>query len=349
MSAWITHLGQATPERRIAQQELGAWLEPRLHPGADRRHFGRFIERSGIAWRGTVVDLLGEEGDRLYPVGAPHADALVRSRLFAERAPDLAVAAVRAACPDGVGRITHVVVATCTGAVAPGIDLLLIERLGLDPSVRRTMVGFMGCYAAVPALRVARDAVLADPTARVLVVCCELSSLHLQPGPSDDDLLAASLFGDGAGAAVVAGEPAGCAVRLGGDACAVVPDTGDRMAWIAGPTGFALRLAPSIGRHLAPVVGPLCDRLLAGTPRDAARWAVHPGGPRILDEVEQGLGLAPDALAASRRALAEGGNRSSGTVLAILADLVREPWTGPCALLAFGPGLSAEGLRLDRC
>lgn len=348
MPAWITRLGHALPGPPVAQAAVTAWLERRLAPGTDPKRLRSFGAHAGVEYRHAVFDLEGELGARLYPVGAAHADALERSRAFVRLAPPLAEAAVRAACPDGLPAITHLVVATCTGAVAPGLDLLLVDRLGLPLSTKRVMVGFMGCYAAIPALRIAADTVRADPAARVLVVCCELSSLHLHPGPADDDLVAACLFGDGAAAAVVEGAPAGCALRLVRDACTVAPDSGDAMAYIAAADGFRLRLSPSIAGALGVVLPELTDRLLAGMPRSALRWVVHPGGPRILDGVERVLALPAGALASSRAALAAAGNRSSGTILAILAEECRQPWTGQLAVYAFGPGLTAESMLLER-
>lgn len=350
MPAWITHVAHALPGAAIAQADITAWMEQRLPAGADPGRLRRFSTRAGVDFRHSVLDLMGAEGDAMYPAGAPHADTQVRSRAFARLAPALAVQAVHAACPDGLPAITHLVVATCTGAVAPGLDLLLIDALGLPRSTRRTMIGFMGCYAAMPALRVAWDTVRADPTAKVLVVCCELGSLHLQLGPDDDALVAACLFGDGAAAAVVqaGSEPIGTGLRIVRDACAVVPDTGDQMAWIAAADGFRLRLSPSIPRSLGTVLPGLTDTLLAGVARSEARWAVHPGGPRILSDVGHGLGLAEGALAASHAALRSAGNRSSGTVLAIIGDMCRSSWSGPLAAYAFGPGLTAEGFLLHR-
>lgn len=350
MHAWISHVAHALPGRAIAQADIASWMEARLPPGSDPARLRRFSTRSGVDFRHSVLDLFGAEGEAMYPAGRPHADALERSRAFARLAPPLAVQAVRAACPEGLPAITHLVVATCTGAVAPGLDLLLIDALGLPRSTRRTMIGFMGCYAAMPALRVAWDTVRADPAAKVLVVCCELGSLHLQLGPDDDALVAACLFGDGAAAAVVQAseEPVGLGLRMVRDACEVVPDTGDQMAWIAAADGFRLRLAPGIPRSLTTVLPGLTDTLLGGLPRSESRWAVHPGGPRILNDVSRGLGLAEDALAASHEALRSAGNRSSGTVLAIIGEMCRSSWSGPLAAYAFGPGLTAEGLLLHR-
>jgi predicted naringenin-chalcone synthase len=348
--AWITHLGYALPGPALGQDAIGEWLEQRLAPGSNRERWRRFSRRSGVAERHSVVDLLGDEGQELWPRGGlGHAGTARRSALFEQRALPLATAAVRAAAEDLAG-VTHLVVATCTGAVAPGLDLQLVRELGLSRSVRRTLIGFMGCYAAIQALRVARDACRADPSARALVVCCELSSLHFQAGPSDDALLAACLFGDGASAAIVQAAPRalGVGLRLAGDASAIIPDSAGQMVWYAGDQGFVLGLSPAITGALAGDLAPLRDELLGERREAPARWVVHPGGPRILDAAERALALEAGALDGSRRALARGGNRSSGTVLAILADEVRDSWRGPLGMMAFGPGLTAEALLLER-
>ncbi len=240
-------------------------------------------------------------------------------------------------------------VATCTGAIAPGLDIQLVQSLKISRRVRRTMIGFMGCYAAIPALRVARDACRADRNAVVLVVCCELGSLHFQPGPADDALMAACLFADGAAAAVVQSgdQPDGAGMRFHNDASVLVPDTDEHMAWEAGPRGFILRVAPTVGKALALELDELKRELLPdGRP---ARWAIHPGGPRILEAAAEKLALKRDDLSASYATLAQGGNRSSATILAIMDRELATPWSGPIAALAFGPGLTAEGLVLERC
>ena len=336
---WISHLGHALPGEPLPQATMAEWIERRVHPGSDRAKLHRFANRSGVATRHSVLDLLGDDGERFYPEQRPWPDARARNRAYATHALPLALAAVRDACPDGLpAGITHLVVATCTGAVAPGLDIQLVEALGLGPRVRRTMVGFMGCYAAIPALRVARDACAADPRARTLVVCCELGSLHFQPGPADDELLAACLFGDGAGAAVL------CT----GDAARLIPDTTNEMAWEAGPQGFLLRLSPTVARALGADLDPLTEDLLGGRAIAECRWAIHPGGPRIVEAVGRRLGLDGAALTHSLDALAAGGNRSSATVLDILGRHARAGLAGPCALVAFGPGLSAEALLVER-
>jgi len=358
MPAWITHLGYAKPGPAVAQAEYAAWMETRLVAGTSIEKWRRFNARVGVHARHSVLDVFGADGERYWPpagVGAP--GTAERSRDFSRLAPPLAMDAITAMAggphlvAELVKGVTDVVVATCTGAVAPGLDVDLVKRLGLPGSTRRTVVGFMGCQAAIPALRVARDTCVAKPGARVLVVCCELSSLHLQAGPDDDALLAACLFGDGASAALVADAPEGLALRCCGEATALIPASGDQMSWYAGDRGFVLGLSPHITASLRHELAPLAKALAADagiTSAAAVSWIVHPGGPRILDAAEAALDLPRGHLDASRHALAEGGNRSSGTVLAILHDHPAISVPGRFGMIAFGPGLTAEALLLER-
>lgn len=350
MHVWISHLGHALPGPALPQADIVDWLEPRLTSDSDVGRLRRFAARTGVTSRHSVLDLFGPEGDELYPRYAVHADAGMRSRAFSRHSVPLAAAAVRQACPGPLPAITHVVVATCTGAVAPGLDLQLVEALGLSRRVRRTMITFMGCYAAVPAMRVAWDACRADPSAIVLVVCCELSSLHFQPGPQDDALIGACLFGDGATAAIVQSheEPLGTGLAIIRDASQVVPETATHMAWQASATGFTLRLSPAIGASIGTVLGDVVEQLSQGMPHASLRWAIHPGSLRMVDDAERLLGLLPKTLDPSRNALSGAGNRSSATVLTVLEQQLSTAWTGPLALLACGPGLTIDGLLLER-
>jgi alpha-pyrone synthase len=351
-AVWISHLGHALPGRAISQEEAVSWLEPRLQAGSDHAKFHRFAGSSGVSFRHSVLDIHGAEGERFFPTGGgPGADMNARSATFDRAALPLALAAVHAACPAGLGEITHIIVATCTGAVAPGLDIQLATALKLRADVRRTMIAFMGCYAAIPALRTAWYTCRADPRARVLVVCCELGTLHLRPGPADEELIAALLFADGASAAIVeaAASPAGLGLRIVNDASVLVPDSAELMTWAAASDGFALHISPRISSTIGTDLVPLSDRLLgAGRLPSCARWAVHPGGPRIVNAVETRLALGVGALASSRAELAEGGNRSSATVMTIVERELRTPWQGPLALLAFGPGLTADALLIER-
>ena len=262
--------------------------------------------------------------------------------LYAEHAPALAEAAVRdlAAAAGGdwdAGGITHLVVASCTGFVAPGIDQLLAARLGLPASVERTLVGFMGCYAAVAALRTARHIVRSESAACVLVVTVELSTLHLQDASDPEPLLAQLLFGDGAAAALVTATPAGLSIDT--PFSLALPDSAGLIRWDIGDTGFAMHLSGAVPARIAAALAEPGARALLS----ADTLAVHAGGRSILDAVEAALGLDPAMLEPSRAVLRDHGNMSSATLMFVLARLIGGGRGG--VAIAFGPGLAAEGFR----
>jgi predicted naringenin-chalcone synthase len=269
--------------------------------------------------------------------------------VYAEQAPILAARAVAAlgeqAAIDG---ITHLVVASCTGFTAPGIDQRLVTMLGLSPSVERLMVGYMGCYAAIVALRSARHIVRSEPDARVLVICVELSSLHLQEDARVEPLLAMLQFGDGAAAALVTGAPAGITrgIELGQPFAMTVPDTADLIRWDLGDHGFAMHLSGEVPGAIAQA---LAGTISLPVPVDSVDlWAVHAGGRSILDAVARALDLSPDALDHSRAVLRAFGNMSSATLMFVLARILAGEQAGQGIALAFGPGLAAEGLAFHR-
>lgn len=254
---------------------------------------------------------------------------------------------------DGIDRsdVTHLVTVSCTGFYAPGPDLDVVHGLGLAATTERYHVGFMGCYAAFPALRMARAFCQADPNAVVLVVATELCTLHLQPSREVDPIVAASVFADGAAAAVVSSRPpTGPALRMERFVDGLAPEGASDMAWTIGDHGFEMVLSSYVpkvvGEKSHEALGPLLADSGA-TIDDVARWAVHPGGRAILDRLAEGLDLPESALAASRSVLRRYGNMSSATVLFVLAELMAEPGLPdePIVAMAFGPGLTvASGL-----
>ena len=324
-----------------------AWARTQLDK-RKRPLFDRMAARSGIAHRWSI---LPEGTDGASPVdpggfyaGSPLPGTGERMELYGAAAPDLAMRAIEAL--GATGEITHLVVASCTGFVAPGIDQIIAARMGLAPSVERLLVGFMGCYAAVAALRSARHIVRSDPAARVLVVTVELSTLHLQEAHEMEPLLAMLQFGDGAAAGLVTAEPRGFALEA--PFATTLPDSAELIRWDITDRGFAMHLSGEVpARIAAGLADPEFARAATGgvDPREVDAWAVHAGGRSILDAVERGLALPPDALAVSRAVLEEVGNMSSATLMFVLASLLEGPPVSRGVALAFGPGLAAEGFR----
>ena len=346
--AYLNAVGTAVPDHDIHAAFI-AWARARTD-SRSTKVFDRMASRSGIAHRWSVLPPTAAGGSPVDDAGfyatEPHPGTAARMTLYAEHAPELAIRAI-AALRDriAIDGITHLVVASCTGFVAPGIDQIIARRLGLSSSVERLLIGFMGCYAAIVALRSARHIVRSDPTARVLVVTVELSTLHLQAVNAIEPLLAMLQFGDGAAAALVTADPVG--FELQAPFATTIPDTAGLIRWDITDRGFAMHLSGEVPGRIAQALTDPVFRAAAsgGQPADTIDgWAVHAGGRSILDAVEQAMALPHDALEASRAVLAEKGNMSSATLMFVLERLFAGPRIDRGVALAFGPGLAAEGI-----
>lgn len=358
--AHINAIGTAVPEHDI-HHSINAVMRTMLPDQRKRQLFDRMAERSGIDHRYSFMRADGQADEQeidaggFYPRGnfpTTHA----RMALYETEALRLAtraVAALKDEMPTGMlDGITHLVVASCTGFTAPGLDLQLVSYLGLQPDVQRTMVGFMGCSAAVPALRLAYQAVHTNPAARVLVINLELCSLHLQESSDLNCLLSLMLFGDGASAALVTAQPVGIAML---DFLAVIiPDSSELITWHIGDQGFKMHLSGQVPQRInhtlrEDIKRAGANKILRGQQvKDFDLWAIHPGGRSVLDAVETGLGLNPADLSSSRRILNNYGNMSSATVMFVLQDLLHQEQHQARGLaMAFGPGMVAETFRFQ--
>jgi len=295
----------------------------------------RIFAAAGVRSRHAVANPMDEDVSG-WGTGA-------RMERYIQEALPLGKQAVAGALDDAglaPGDVGLFAVATCTGYSTPGLDIRLASDLGMPPGLQRLLVGHMGCYAAIPGLAAVSDFVAARARPAVLL-CCELTSLHVQPAQADlQQVVAHALFSDAA-AAVVLEPGARRGRRLAGVVARTDPSTADHMTWDVTDLGFRMGLSPRVPDVLARHVGDVVAELLDGAGlavEDVAGWAVHPGGPRILDVVRDQLGLAEGQMAAARRVLAEHGNCSSATVLLVLQELADVD--GPVVAMAFGPGLT---------
>ena len=283
MPAYLNRVATAVPEHEVHDAFL-RFARGRLSEHPRRLAiFDRMAQRTGIEHRFSTIlprnDLDGEAVDEagVYRRGAFPGTA-VRMDAFEARAPELALRAV-AGLDLGEDRsdITHVVVASCTGFAAPGLDLELVARLGLNPSVERTMIGFMGCYAAINALKLAHHIVRSEPEARVLVVNCELCTLHLKDTDDLETLLSFCLWGDGCSAALVSGEPVG--LRIDSFRALLAADSADLMSWRVRDDGFDMVLSGRVPATVAKVLDANAETILRGAKcSEFTHWAIHPGG-----------------------------------------------------------------------
>jgi predicted naringenin-chalcone synthase len=354
--AYINRIGTAVPPNDIHKPFL-AFARTLLTEEKQVAVFDRMAERAGIARRFSCLRPgnleAGEvDADGFYQRGHfPSTET--RMKFYESQALDLARNAVDA-LEIGAERdaITHLIVASCTGFTAPGIDLQLCKAFGLRRDVARTIVGFMGCSAAVPALRLAQQAVRAEPSARVLVINLELCSLHLQETPDIETILSFMLFGDGCTATLVTAEPHGIALRDFRNA--VIPDSQSLITWHIGNQGFEMFLSGKVPTRIAQALREdlSCSDeagLLRGEgTQNIDLWAIHGGGRTVLDAVEIGLGLKPEKLRHSRSVLRDYGNMSSATVMFVLARMMAHGSPKQRGLaMAFGPGMVAETFRFS--
>ncbi len=361
----ILGLGTAVPSATLNQSEAQtvarslccdtpeqATFVPAIYGGSGilNRHIclGRSVVRD-------ILDGTRLSGSPFLPTGVPgERGPTTRQRMaiYENEAPALARRAAAEALSAAATlptEITHLVTVSCTGFSAPGFDVALVNDLGLSADVARTHVGFMGCHGALNGLRVAH-AFAADPSARVLVCSVELCSLHYHYGWDPPKVVANALFADGAAALIASSGKSRSGWTLLANGSHLIPEAADAMTWSVGDHGFDMTLSKRIPDAIAANLRGWLETWLAKHGRkmaDVRSWAVHPGGPKILDAVASALRLPDQALWASREILAEYGNMSSATGLFILKRLQDRKALGPCVAIGFGPGLNIEAALFE--
>jgi alkylresorcinol/alkylpyrone synthase len=334
----LTGAANAYPPSRTQQELWDGYFAGHYQQNRLAR---RVFSSAGVQQRHSVVDPLQEDVSS-WSTGRRMARYIDEAVPLAADAVTRALAAANLS-PAEVGLLA---VVSCTGYATPGVDHQLAAKLGFSTSLQRLFIGHMGCYGAVPGLGAVADYVTARRRPAVLA-CVELSSLHLQPPSTDlEQIVAHALFSDAAAAVVLepAGDPQSGLAVVDIAAC-TISDAASLMTWSITDTGFRMTLDRQVPDVLARHVGPAIDDLLTRNQLrrdDVQGWAVHPGGPRILDVVADRLGLTDDDLAGSRRVLAEHGNCSSATLLLVLEELRHRPMPvgAPVVAMAFGPGLT---------
>lgn len=366
MPAFINHLVTEVPALSYDQTFVRDFLKK--HLGEDRRiglAIHHIYKNSGIETRHSVIPDFSEssnsnglfcdsETQTLKTPGTAERNDIYKreaGKLFTK----LAQRIIDETPGVDAGSITHVITVSCTGFYAPGPDLDIVSSCKLNPSVQRYHIGFMGCYAAFPALRMAKTIIESDPSANVLVVAVELCTLHLKFNTDADSLISTSVFADGGAAVLVSGsaeKTLKSGFRVGELNTQLVPKGAGDMAWTIGNNGFDMVLSSYIPDILASGIRDLLDPILSKTDlgiQNVQNWAIHPGGRAILDKISTELNLAEDSISPSREVLSKYGNMSSATILFVLnAWRKRATETEqPVVAMAFGPGLTVELGTLD--
>ncbi len=361
----IESIGTANPPHAVDQADAAAFIRQTSGISESlKKRIPQILEKSGINCRySCLADYKRHfEEFEFYPQNPtlfPAPTTGLRNKVYQQEAVPLAKQAAEnclSQADASPSEITHLIVVTCTGFFAPGIDILLVKELGLPLSTERTVLGFMGCYAAFNGLKTAAAICRSNPNARVLVVCVELCTIHFQVPNTLESVIVNALFADGAAACLLRQMPkdeaAGkliyrtSATSL--DSCSL-----DAMSWEIGDTGFLMGLSPKVpeivAKNLPGFIEMICMKS-GVSPLEIGFWAVHPGGRQVLDRTLSALELSTCALADSYAILRDYGNMSSPTILFIIKRLMARRVAEDYGLgigLAFGPGLTIEGCVLE--
>lgn len=371
LSPKILAIGTAVPTHKISQQEHAKTLsEADGLTREDRLVLHTIYKRSGIAFRHSVLEefVNADENDNqvFHPSGkVPPATVARRMEIYEEFAAPLAMKAAEncfAQLPSlQKSDISHVVAFSCTGMYAPGLDIQMVEMLDLPRNAERTCINFMGCYAAINALKSAYHICRSEPEAVVLLAGVELCSLHYMKSTDNNQVVANALFGDGAAVVIVSARDFQNVNGLGGFVLnsfysEFEQSAGKEMVWRIGNHAFDLRLTPEVPAVVKENILPMLDKMYkrAGLSKeDVSHYAIHPGGTKILEACAEALDLHRDENAVSFSILRDFGNMSSVTILFVLQrylqSLTPEEKSGQGKMLAcaFGPGITMEAMILE--
>jgi len=369
MSSCISAIGTANPKHRIKQSSILEFMTRAF--GLDQNNalrLKKIYDHSGIDYRYSVIPDFGEENFDNHKFFAKNATlepfpcTQLRLKLYQHSAAEIATEAAQNCLqllPElSPSHITHLITVSCTGMHAPGIDIELVEKLGLNRNIERTCINFMGCYGAINALKVADYICRATDDATVLVVCIELCTLHFQKENTLDNWVANSLFSDGAAAVIIekshqTGNP-GSSLKLKTFYSEFVPEAHQEMGWYVGNMGFEMKLTSKVSKMIRNHIAPISDKLLKKAElslQDIGSFAVHPGGKKILEASETALGIPEKANLFAYDTLRDYGNMSSATVLYVLKKTMEDSRATQgenIMSFAFGPGLTVESLILQR-
>lgn len=368
MISCISAIGIANPANKFKQGRIYQFMADAS--GLDDNNRGRLksiYDNSGIQSRYSVIPDFGVDAAEDYEFFSPSAtlepfvSTAQRMALYQREAATIAEQAVKnclAAYPEEIlQQITHLITVSCTGMYAPGLDIDLVQKLGLKTTTERTCINFMGCYGAINGLKTADYICRANPEAKVLVVSVELCTLHFQKENSLDNWVANSLFSDGAAAVLVENQsdrlaPGAPHLALTHFYAEFLPEARNEMGWYVGNTGFEMKLTSKVSKQIKSNIAAITGRLMQSAGLNSLSqidaYAIHPGGRKILEAVEEALELPEESNAFAYDILQQYGNMSSATVLFVLQKVLQSTVKSNQQVLsfAFGPGLTVEGMVL---
>ena len=361
MNASISAIGTANPQHKISQEKIADFMvKAHQLQGREKDRLLALYRATGIQHRYSVLKDYGLENQNFEFYSKEHdlepfPTTAQRNGLYQQEALKLAKAAV-ANClsHDELARVTHLITVSCTGLYAPGLDIELVDALGLSTHVQRTAINFMGCYAAFSAIKIGRAICQSDHKAQVLIVCLELCSIHFQKSNQEDFILSNALFGDGAAALKMEYSEQSSGLGILATHGEILPEGTQEMAWQVGNLGFEMRLSRYVPDLIANGIDKLTNKLMKKGPWKLSEidyFAIHPGGKRILESIQQALNITSHQNRFAYQILRDFGNMSSPTILFVLKEiwdnLKKEDQGKRILSFAFGPGLTMESMILQ--
>lgn len=365
MKPLILALAIALPPYVLEQKEIAHKISQAFDlAGKDKEKFLRLYDNTLIQKRYSVLEDFQKPVGQWsfwgndFPQNLP--STYDRNQIYRKQAPELALEAARKVILNWGGKkddITHVINVSCTGMMAPGIELLLSKALALRPEVKRFGINFMGCFGAFRALEAAYDIVRSDKSSCVLITCVELCSLHMQLSTKPEVLIGNALFGDGAAAVIVGGQAANNRPlwEIKKFSSKIIDDSLNNMTWKIGQEGFVMKLSREVPSAIKNNIALFSKQILNNHNKQDIFWAIHPGGRKIVEDIEEVMELNSEQTESSWNVLKNYGNMSSATFLFVLNDLIEQANSDPAKEknkykytlgLGFGPGLSCESIFL---
>lgn len=358
MGAYLTSIGTAVPSNKYLQEDIAHFMcENMPLTDQEQKKLKLLYRATGIHQRHSVLDDFGKQkGSFLFFENTkdmePAPNTSTRMALYRSEATELAKEAIKNALKEqhNMSSFTHIITVSCTGMHAPGLDVDLIKALGLNNNINRLSINFVGCYAALNALGVAKQICNSQKSTKILLVSVELCTIHLQQNNNDDNILAHSLFSDGAAAAIISNASQQGALELTSNASFLSNNGKEDMAWQIGDFGFEMALSSYVPDIIRSGIKDLTEKLISEqniTLDDIKHYAIHPGGKKILEAIELELELDKEVNKTSYQVLRNYGNMSSATVLFVLQQTMSHVKSDDRVLsFAFGPGLTLESLLL---
>ena len=357
--SYIVAIETALPEHKHPQDAIIDFYQNSTDDENTKRKIKVIAIKAAINTRYSVLDDFSKAPSEFsfFPKNRylePEPNINTRMALFKKHACALSLQAIKKISNFETikNSLTHIITVTCTGLSAPGLDIEIIRELKLNNTIQRSSVNFMGCNAAILALKNADAICKSFEGANVLIVCTELPTIHFQKNYSDDYLLSTALFGDGCAAILISSSkpPLPSAIKIKSFYSTILHDGHDEMAWQISDKGFIMNLTSYVSQLINGSIKQLLESSSVN-PNEINYWAVHPGGKKILDDFRIALNLSPDKLKESYSVLSDYGNMSSPTVLFVLKEIIDGNKTNKIGekifTAAFGPGLSIETMQLE--